>query len=59
MKMYATIERTSNGVAYGAIMSPVWLPYIQTLSDTAALALPILGAAWLIIQMISHFKRKK
>lgn len=57
--MYATLERTSNGVAYGAIMSPVWLPYVQTLSDTAALALPILGAAWLIIQMISHFKRKK
>lgn len=37
--------------AVAAIVSPWWLPAVHQLSDVAALALPILGAVWLIVQI--------
>ena len=37
------------GVAGGAITVPWW---IEAVSDGAEIALPILGAAWLIVQII-------
>lgn len=37
--------------ATAALMSPFWLPSLQEVSAFAALILPILGAAWLILQI--------
>jgi hypothetical protein len=37
--------------AVAAIVSPWWLPAVHQISDVAALALPILGAVWLIVQI--------
>lgn len=48
----------SNVVAASAVASPVWLPSLQTVSETAALALPIVGVIWLVIQ-ISFFVYSK
>ena len=41
----------SNVVAASAVASPVWLPSLQTVSEAAALALPIVGVVWLVIQI--------
>lgn len=48
----------SNVVATAAVASPVWLPSLQTMSETAALALPIVGIVWLLIQ-IGYFVYSK
>lgn len=40
--------------AVAAVASPVWLPALQTISEVAALIVPILGALWLSIQ-IGHY----
>ncbi len=45
----------TNTVAVGAVSSPWWMIYIIHLSDAAAIALPILGAAWLLIQIANFF----
>lgn len=41
----------TNAVATAAIVSPVWLPWLNTVSELAALMIPILGAVWLITQI--------
>ncbi len=41
----------SNVVASAAVASPVWLPSLQTVSETAALLLPVVGIIWLLIQI--------
>jgi hypothetical protein len=52
------IERVTTGVAAGAIISPAWLPALKDLSETAALLLPILGAVWLFVQIMTRIFRK-
>jgi len=52
------VERVTDAVAVGAVSSPVWLDYIQPVSDLAAALLPIAGLIWLGVQMYSHIKRK-
>lgn len=37
--------------AGAALTSPFWLPALHDVSDVAALLLPILGAAWLVLQI--------
>ncbi len=37
--------------AWGALLSPAWLPSLKYTSEIAALLLPILGAAWLVTQI--------
>lgn len=49
----------TNAVAGAAVVSPVWLPYLQTASDISTLLLPVAGLAWLLIQMVSFFIRKR
>lgn len=51
--------RVSDGVAVGALASPFWLPWLQSLSEATAIFLPILGVAWLIIQMYYFVKDRK
>lgn len=45
------IERATNVVAAGAVVSPWWLPMLEVTSQFAQLMLPILGAAWLSVQI--------
>lgn len=49
-----TTERVTSGVAIGATVSPFWLQHI---SDTASVLLPILGALWLVIQIVGYFMK--
>lgn len=49
------METASNGIAVGAISMPAWYDHLQEASQIAALILPILGAAWLIIQIVVFF----
>lgn len=45
-----TIEHVTTSTAFGAATSPWWLPYLQVVSDTCAIILPILGVSWLLFQ---------
>lgn len=56
--MNNTIEIVKSSVAPAAVISPWWLPWLQTVSETAALVLPILGVLWLVIQMVGYFRKK-
>lgn len=38
-------------IACFAVISPVWLPWLQDVSQIAALLLPIFGGIWLIVQI--------
>lgn len=46
-----TVDHVTNTAALGAVGSPWWLPSLQTVSDSAALVLPILGVTWLLVQI--------
>jgi hypothetical protein len=46
-----TTEHLTSAGAGAAIASPLWLPSLQTVSDVAAMALPILGVIWLVVQI--------
>jgi len=47
------IDKISNTIAAGAVVSPWWLPSLTELSQNAGLLLPILGCTFLVIQIIS------
>jgi hypothetical protein len=47
-------EQTTTFVASGAITSYWWLPALQAWSEVAALLLPVLGATWLVVQIVFH-----
>lgn len=53
-------DRVTTVVAAAAVGTPWWLPYLQSVSQHAALWMPILGAAWLLLQIVSkiHDLRK-
>lgn len=38
--------------AVAAIASPLWLPALHTVSEVAALVLPIIGVLWLCLQIV-------
>jgi len=44
-------DRTTSVVAAASVTSPAWLPSLDTVSMLAAKWTPILGAAWLIVQI--------
>ena len=46
-----TTENITNGVATGAVASPVWLPWLMETSQVAGLLLPIFGVIWLLVQI--------
>lgn len=53
-----TIEKATNVIAAGAAVSPWWMPSLADISQTAALLLPILGCAWLLVQIITKITRR-
>ena len=44
-------DNLTNAAAGAAVVSPFWLPWLQQVSEIASVALPILGAIWLIVQI--------
>lgn len=47
-------ERATTVVAGGAATSPWWLPYLEQVSSTMSLWLPIVGMGWLLIQICGY-----
>lgn len=41
----------TTATAGAAVVSPFWLPSLQSMSEIASIALPILGAIWLVVQI--------
>lgn len=56
--MNSTVDRVTDGVAVGMVSSPVWLPGLQQVSEIAALVVPILGAIWLLVQILGYLTRR-
>lgn len=50
------MERATNTIAAGAVISPWWMPSLADVSQTAALLLPILGCAWLLVQILHKLR---
>ena len=46
-------DQITNKVAGAAVASPFWLPWLADVSQLAGFMLPILGVAWLLVQIIS------
>lgn len=49
----------TTATAAAAVVSPWWLPIIDNISAWAAWLLPILGCAWLFMQMYFKWKEHK
>lgn len=49
----STMEHVTTASAWGAVASPVWLPTLREAGETAGLLLPILGATWLVTQIVA------
>lgn len=47
------MDNATTAAAAGAIASPIWLPWLQTASELAAVIAPILGVIWLLVQIWS------
>ena len=52
-------DYVTNTAAGFAVLSPWWLPWLEDFSTLAALLLPIIGVAWLAIQIWSKVYRNK
>lgn len=52
------IDRVTNTIAAGAVVSPWWMPSLADVSVTAAQLLPILGSVWLVVQIITRLTRR-
>ncbi len=45
-------DHLTTATAGAAVASPFWLPTLQEVSEVASVTLPILGALWLIVQIV-------
>jgi hypothetical protein len=50
--MIQTLDNATTAAAGAALSSPFWLPVLEDLSSASALLLPVLGAIWLIVQIM-------
>ena len=55
----SVMDSITTATAGAAIVSPWWLPVLSGLSTAASWALPLLGCAWLIMQMYYKYQEKK
>lgn len=53
------IEKATNTIAAGAVVSPWWMSSLADISQTAALLLPIAGLLWLLIQIWYKITEKR
>ena len=53
-----TGETVTNMTAAVAAASPWWLPYLEQSSQAASLWLPILGATWLLVQLVLKLEQR-
>lgn len=54
------MDNTTTAISLSAVSSPVWLPWLYSASEIAAIAAPILGVLWLLVQIwakISEVRR--
>ena len=51
------VDHSTTAIAAVAVSSPFWLPGLKTVSEVAALLLPILGAVWLVVQIAGYIIR--
>ena len=51
-------DNLTSWLANAAVISPIWLPWLQDVSTIAALLLPILGGCWLVVQIVSKLRGK-
>lgn len=49
----------SNSIATLAVISPIWLPWLQKVSTFAAMVMPIMGVIWLGTQIYHAWVNKK
>ena len=47
------MEHTTNAIAAAAVTSPWWLEALRDASTVAGLLVPILGAVWLLVQILN------
>jgi flagellar biogenesis protein FliO len=57
--MIQTLDNATSAAAGAALTSPLWLPVLEDMSSLSALLLPILGAIWLIVQIIVKMIERK
>lgn len=57
--MNPTVEALKGAGGLAAVASPWWLPVLQTVSQGAALILPILGVVYLVMQMTDWIRKRK
>lgn len=50
------VDHTTAGVAASAVTSPIWLPWLYSVSEFAALVAPILGVIWLAVQIVAKLR---
>lgn len=48
----ARMRRATDGLAVGGLTMPAWFPSLEHVSQGAALAVPILSALWLAVQIV-------
>lgn len=51
--------KATNTVAIGGLTLPAWLPSLATVSEAAALLVPIASLFWLILQIYRSLVAKK
>lgn len=52
-------DTLNNAIAGLAVLSWFWLPWLQDISNIAALLLPICGVLWLLVQAWAKIFRNK
>lgn len=58
LETMSMLDKTTTAIATGAVASPAWLPPLADVSQGAAMLLPILGCAWILIQFVAWLTRK-
>jgi hypothetical protein len=55
----SAVDNTTAAIAAGAVASPVWLPWLEAASSTAAMIAPILGTVWLVVQIVAKVREMR
>ena len=56
MQGNSTVDNATTAVAASAVASPIWLPWLAPASEAAAAVMPLLGAVWLVVQIIAKVR---